>query len=45
MALNPPSHVEPLDPQTLGQNGEFAEGNLGTTVGPDGAVTARIVAT
>jgi cytochrome c oxidase subunit 2 len=45
LALNPPSHVEPVDPQTLGQNGEFAEANLGTAVGPDGAVTVRVVAT
>jgi len=41
----PPGHVETVDPTTLHLKGEFAEGNLGTTVAPGGAVTARIVAT
>ena len=44
MALNPPSHVETIDPNTL-HLGEFAEANLGTTVGADGAIVTRIVAT
>lgn len=39
----PPGHVETIDPTTLHLSGEFVEGNLGTTVGPDGAVTARVV--
>ena len=45
MGMNPPSNVERIDPKALHLNGEFAEHNLGTTVTPDGAVTARIVAT
>lgn len=45
MGMNPPSNVERIDPKALHLNGEFAEHNLGTTVAPDGAVTARIVAT
>ena len=43
--INPPSNVERIDPKTLHLSGEFAEHNLGTTVGPDGSVTARIIAT
>ena len=43
--INPPSNVERVDPKTLHLSGEFAEHNLGTTVGPDGRVTARIIAT
>jgi cytochrome c oxidase subunit II len=43
--INPPSNVERIDPKTLHLSGEFAEHNLGTTVGPDGRVTARIIAT
>jgi cytochrome c oxidase subunit 2 len=43
--INPPSNVERIDPKTLPLSGEFAEHNLGTTVGPDGTVTARIIAT
>jgi len=45
MGMNPPSNVERIDPKTLHLTGEFAEHNLGTVVGSDGAVTARIVAT
>jgi cytochrome c oxidase subunit II len=40
----PPGHVETIDPTTLHLSGEFVESNLGTTVGSDGQVTARIVA-
>ena len=45
MGMNPPSNVERVDPKTLHLSGEFAEQNLGTAVGADGAVTARIIAT
>jgi cytochrome c oxidase subunit 2 len=45
MGINPPSNVERIDPKTLHLSGEFAEHNLGTTVAPDGSVTARIIAT
>jgi cytochrome c oxidase subunit II len=45
MSINPPSNVERIDPKTLHLSGEFAEHNLGTTVAPDGSVTARIIAT
>lgn len=44
LSAQPPGHVETIDPKRL-QFSEFAEDNLGTTVAPDGAVTARIVAT
>src|SRR5215475_12515509 len=43
--INPPSNVERIDPKTLHLSGEFAEQNLGTTVGPDGSVTVRVIAT
>jgi len=43
--INPPSNVERLDPKTLHLSGEFAEHNLGTTVGADGSVTVRAIAT
>jgi cytochrome c oxidase subunit II len=43
--INPPSNVERIDPKTLHLSGEFAEYNLGTTVGPDGSVTVRGIAT
>jgi cytochrome c oxidase subunit II len=43
--INPPSNVERIDPKTLHLSGEFAEQNLGTTVGSDGGVTVRVVAT
>ena len=45
MGINPPSNVERVDPKTLHLSGEFAEHNLGTTVAPDGSVTARVIAT
>jgi cytochrome c oxidase subunit 2 len=45
MNINPPSNVEHIDPKTLHLSGEFAEQNLGTTVGADGGVTVRIIAT
>ncbi|MGO9787673.1 MAG: hypothetical protein ACLPL5_12820 [Stellaceae bacterium] len=44
MAIHPPSHVETIDPATLGQSGEFAEANLGARVNPDGSVTVRMIA-
>jgi cytochrome c oxidase subunit 2 len=37
--------VELIDPKTLHLSGEFAEQNLGTTVGTDGGVTVRVIAT
>jgi cytochrome c oxidase subunit 2 len=43
--VNPPSNVELIDPKTLHLSDEFTESNLGTRVGPDGAIVARIVAT
>ena len=43
--INPPSNVEHIDPKTLHLSGEFAEHNLGTTVGSDGSVTVRAIAT
>src|SRR6202008_4233633 len=43
--INPPSNVERIDPKTLPLSGEFAEQNLGTTVGADGSVTVRAIAT
>ena len=43
-AAMPPSRVETIDPRTLHVSGEFTEGNLGTAVGPDGAVTVRMIA-
>ena len=45
MGVNPPSNVERIDPKTLHLSGEFSEHNLGTTVGMDGSVTVRAVAT
>ncbi len=44
MAMHPPSHVETVDPTTLGQNKEFAESNLGVQVNPDGSVIVRMIA-
>src|SRR5215470_9877105 len=44
-SINPPSNVEHLDPKTLHLSGEFAEQNLGTSVGADGSVTVRAIAT
>ena len=43
-AAMPPSRVETVDPRTLHVTGEFVESNLGTSVGPDGRVIARLVA-
>src|SRR2546421_2324985 len=43
--INPPSNVERIDPKTLHLSGEFAEHNLGTTVGSDRSVTVRAIAT
>lgn len=43
-AAMPPSRVETIDPRTLHISGEFVESNLGTSVGPDGKVTVRLVA-
>src|SRR5215467_10270227 len=43
--INPPSNVEHIDPKTLHLSGEFAEENLGTTVGADDSVTVRAIAT
>jgi cytochrome c oxidase subunit II len=45
MGINPPSNREYVDPKTLHLSGEFSEANLGTRVGADGRVTARIIAT
>jgi cytochrome c oxidase subunit II len=43
-ASMPPSRVETIDPRTLHLSGEFAEGNLGTAVEPDGRVVVRLIA-
>lgn len=43
-AAMPPSRVETINPQTLHLSGEFVEGNLGTSVGPDGKVVVRLIA-
>ena len=43
-AAMPPSRVETIDPRTLHIEGEFVEGNLGTSVAADGRVVARLVA-
>jgi cytochrome c oxidase subunit 2 len=43
-AAMPPSRVETVDPRTLHIEGEFVEGNLGTSVTADGRVVARLVA-
>lgn len=40
----PPGHRETIDPTLMHISGEFVEGNLGTSVAPDGGVTTRIVA-
>jgi cytochrome c oxidase subunit 2 len=42
--LHPPSQVETIDSTTLHKGGEFAEGNLGTTIAPDGSAVVRVVA-
>ena len=43
-AAMPPSRVETVNPRTLHVSGEFVESNLGTSVGPDGRVTVRLIA-
>ena len=43
-AAMPPSRVETIDPRTLHVSGEFAEGNLGTSLAPDGKVMVRLIA-
>jgi cytochrome c oxidase subunit II len=43
MSVNPPSNVARIDPKALHLSGEFAEHNLGTTVGSDGSVTAAFL--
>jgi cytochrome c oxidase subunit II len=43
-ALQPPSNVEVIDPQTLHLSGEFVESNLGTAIEPDGSATVRLIA-
>jgi cytochrome c oxidase subunit II len=43
-AAMPPSRVETVDVGTLHVRGEFVESNLGTTLGPDGKVTVRLIA-
>jgi cytochrome c oxidase subunit 2 len=43
-AAMPPSRVETIDPRTLHISGEFAEGNLGTAVEPNGKVVVRLIA-
>ena len=39
----PQSRVETADPRTLHLGGEFIESNLGSVLGPDGAVTVRFI--
>jgi cytochrome c oxidase subunit 2 len=43
-ASMPPSRVETIDPRTLHLSGEFAEGNLGTSVTKDDKVVVRLIA-
>jgi len=43
--LNPPSHIETIDPATIHVSGEFAEENLGTRLEPTGGLTVRLVTT
>lgn len=45
MHINPPSNREYVDPKALHLSGEFTESNLGTKVGADGQITARVIAT
>ena len=45
MHINPPSNVEPINPQDLHLSAEFTEANLGTKVEANGHITSRIVAT
>lgn len=41
-AMNPPSHVETIDPETLSTNPEFASRSM--TTGPDGRTVVSVVA-
>jgi cytochrome c oxidase subunit II len=43
-AMQPPSRVETIRPDTLNVSGEFIESNLGSAVEADGSVTVRVVA-
>jgi cytochrome c oxidase subunit 2 len=45
LALQPPSHVERIDPITVANSREFAENNLGTYLNPDGSAIVRAIAT
>lgn len=45
MHINPPSNREYVDPKTLHLSAEFTEANLGTRVGTDGQIVARVIAT
>jgi cytochrome c oxidase subunit 2 len=42
-AVMPQAVVETIDPRTLHIAGEFAEGNLGSALEPDGSVTVRVI--
>jgi cytochrome c oxidase subunit 2 len=42
-AVMPQAVVETIDPSTLHIAGEFAEGNLGSALEPDGSVTVRAI--
>jgi cytochrome c oxidase subunit II len=42
--LHPPSRVETIDSTSLHKGGEFSEGNLGTSIAPDGSAVVRVVA-
>ena len=42
--MQAPSSVETIDSTRLHLGGEFSEGNLGTSVSPQGAVTVRVLA-
>jgi cytochrome c oxidase subunit 2 len=37
--LHPPSRVETIDSTSLHKGGEFSEGNLGTSIAPDGSAS------
>lgn len=43
-AAMPPVRTETIDPGTLHISGEFVEGNLGSTLEPDGTVVVRVLA-
>jgi cytochrome c oxidase subunit 2 len=42
-AVMPQAFVETVDPRTLHIAGEFSEGNLGSALEADGAVTVRVI--